>query len=47
MIRQELFFWTQQTTVDKRCGQMWTVRNNAEKCGQTAEKCGQTVDMRE
>ena len=47
MIGQELIFWTLQTTADKRCGQMRTVRNNAEKCRQTAEKYGQTADMRE
>jgi hypothetical protein len=32
---QELILWTLQTTADKKCGQMWTVRNNAEKCRQT------------
>ena len=47
MIWQELIFWTLQTTMDKRCGQMRTVRNNAGKCRQTAEKCRQTADMRE
>jgi hypothetical protein len=45
MMGQELNFWTLQTDADKRCGQMWTVRNNAEKCRQNAEKCGQTADM--
>jgi hypothetical protein len=52
MIVQELVFWTLQTNADKRCGQMPTVRNNAEKCIQTAEKFiqtaekfGQTADM--
>ena len=48
MIRQELIFWTRQTkNADKRCGQMRTFRNNAEKCRQTTEICGQTADMRE
>jgi len=32
-----IILWTLQTTADKRCGQMQTVRNNAEKCKQTAE----------
>ena len=47
MIQQELTFWTLQTTADKRCGQVQTVHNNAEKCRQTPEKCGQTADMLE
>ena len=47
MIRQALILWTLQTTVDKRCGQMRTVHNNAEKCRQTVEKCEQTADMQE
>jgi hypothetical protein len=44
-IRQELILWTLQTTVDKRCGLMRAVHNNAEKCRQTAEKCGQIADV--
>ena len=45
IIRKELILWTLQTTADKRCGQMQTVHNNAEKCRQTAENSWQTADM--